>query len=135
MQNEIPDYIVVSIFKVSCREIRAMLAQKHTKIANDEIELIAKRAKQQANELLEVFEKMNNKIESAPKDIEELTAIKDYMASVPNEIEKQTSDLKACMQIYDILNQFNYKFHDDEDYDKKWKLFGSPKEAIEKIDK
>ena len=41
-----------------------------------------------ANELLENFEKMNNKIESAPKDIEELVSIKDYMASVPNEIEK-----------------------------------------------
>jgi hypothetical protein len=31
---------------------------------------------------------MNNKIESAPKDIEELTSIKDYMSAVPNEIEK-----------------------------------------------
>ena len=78
---------------------------------------------------------MNNKIESAPKDIEELTSIKDYMAAVPNEIEKSMGDLKACMQIYEILNSFNYKYHDDEDYDKKWKLYGSPKETIEKIDK
>ena len=80
LRKEIPDFIIVSMFKVSCKEIRATLAQKHTKIANDQIELIAKRAKMQANEILEVFEKMNNKIESAPKDIEELTSIKDYMA-------------------------------------------------------
>ena len=39
------------------------------------------------------------------------------------------------MGIYEILNNFNYKFGDDEDYDKKWKLFGSPKETIEKIEK
>ena len=58
------------------------------KIAEDEIELIAKRAKISANELLDHFDKMNNKIESSPKDIEELTSIKEYMASVPNEIEK-----------------------------------------------
>ena len=57
------------------------------------------------------------------------------MAAVPNEIEKSMGDLKACMQIYEILNSFNYKYHDDEDYDKKWKLYGSPKETIEKIDK
>jgi hypothetical protein len=112
-----------------------MLAQKHTKIANDEIDLIAKRAKLNANILLESFEKMNNKIESAPKDIEELTSIKDYMAAVPNEIEKLSGDIKACMNIYEILNSFNYKFHDDEDYDKKWRLYGSPKETVEKIDK
>jgi hypothetical protein len=47
---------------------------------------------------------MNNKIESAPKDIEELTSIKDYMASIPNEIEKLMSDLKGCMGIYEILS-------------------------------
>ena len=33
------------MFKVSCREIRSTLAKKHTDIAMDEIELIAKRAK------------------------------------------------------------------------------------------
>jgi len=65
----------------------------------------------QADELLIAFEKMNNKIESAPRDIEELTSIKDYMQAIPNEIEKHMSDLKNCMNIYEILNQFNYKFH------------------------
>lgn len=78
---------------------------------------------------------MNNKIESVPKDIEELTSIRDYMASVPNEIEKISADLKACTNVYEILNQFSYKYQDDEDYDRKWKLFGSPKDTIEKIDK
>ena len=104
LKNEIPDFIIVSMFKVSCREIRATLAQKHTKIANDQIELIAKRAKILANEALEGFEKMNNKVESAPKDIEELTSIKDYMAQVPNEIEKMQGDIKTCMGIYEILS-------------------------------
>jgi hypothetical protein len=37
---------------------------------------------------------MNMKIESAPKDIEELTNIKDYMAAVPNEIEKISGEIK-----------------------------------------
>jgi hypothetical protein len=36
------------------------------------------------------------KIESSPKDIEELTSIKDYMSAVPSEIEKIMPDLKAC---------------------------------------
>ena len=47
---------------------------------------------------------MNNKVESAPKDIEELTSIKDYMAQVPNEIEKMQGDIKTCMGIYEILS-------------------------------
>ena len=78
---------------------------------------------------------MNNKVESAPKDIEELTSIKDYMAQVPNEIEKMQADIKTSMGIYEILSSFNYKFHDDEEYDKKWKLFGSAKDTVTRIDK
>jgi dynein heavy chain len=75
------------------------------------------------------------KIESQPKDIEELCSIKDYMAAVPTEIEKMSADIKNCMNIYEILNFFNYKFSDDDDYDKKWRVFGGPKETMEKIDK
>lgn len=29
LKQEIPDFIIVSMFKVSCKEIRSTLAQKH----------------------------------------------------------------------------------------------------------
>jgi hypothetical protein len=38
--------------------------------------------------LIDIFEKMDMKICSQPKDIEELCAIRDYMNAVPNELEK-----------------------------------------------
>ncbi len=88
LKQEIPDDIIVSIFKINCKEIRNKLVEKHLRIAKDEIDLIAKRAKQSANELLSQFEKMSNRIEGHPKDIEELTHLKDFMAAVPNDIEK-----------------------------------------------
>jgi dynein heavy chain, axonemal len=123
------------MFKVSCKEIRNKLVEKHLKIAKDEIDLIAKRARICANELLLNFEKINNKIESHPKDIEELTALKDYMSSVPNEIEKLQKDIKDCLAIYEILNQFNYRFPNDADFDKKYEVLGAPKTTNSKIEK
>src|SRR3569833_1082114 len=122
------------MFKISCREIRQNLAEKHTKIAEQEIELIGKRAKKQANDLIDIFEKMDMKICSSPKDIEELTALKDYMSAIPNELEKLSVDIKACLSIYDILNYFGYKFIDDEEFDKKWRVYGAPKDTLHKID-
>lgn len=56
------------------------------------------------------------------------------MANVPNEIEKMSADIRVCMGVYDILSLFNYKFKEDEDYDKKWKVYGAPKETISKIE-
>jgi len=135
LKSEIPDDIIVSIFKVNCKEIRNKLADKHLKIAKDQIDLIAKRAKITANELLTHFEKMNMKIESHPKDIEELTALKDYIAGVPNEIEKLQKDIKECLSYYEILNGFNYKFTDDDDFNKRWKLYGAPQETGSRIEK
>lgn len=57
------------------------------------------------------------------------------MAAVPNDIEKMNKDIKECLAIYDILSGFNYKFNDDEDYNKKWKLFGAPLEVNTRIDR
>ena len=84
---------------------------------------------------MEVFEQMNMKIETSPKDIEELTSIKEYMATVPNEIEKLSVEIKACMNIYETLNYFNYKFNDEEDFERKWNVYKSPKETLDKIEK
>jgi hypothetical protein len=73
-----------------------------------------------------MFQKMDDKVESIPKDIEELSSIKDYMATVPNELEKLKPDIKSCMGVYEILNFFNYQFKSAEDFDRKWNLFKAP---------
>ena len=118
LKKEIPDEIIVSMFRVSCKEIRNKLVDKHLKIAKDEIDLIAKRAKMAGNELLANFEKITAKIESHPK-----------------EIEKLQKDIKETLGVYEILNHFNYKFPNDADFDKKWEVFGAPKETASKIEK
>jgi HAMP domain-containing protein len=115
---EIPDQIIVSMFQINVASIRDLVVAKHIKIANDEIELVAKSAKRMANSTIEAFYKINDKINTSPKDIEELSAIKDYMSSVPQEIEKLDGQIKLGMQVYKILEDFKYKFPDEEDYDK-----------------
>ena len=77
LRNEIKDFTVVSMYKVNCRGIRDIIADKHTKIANEIIELISKKAKKMANETMDAFDRLNLAIESAPKDIEDLASIKE----------------------------------------------------------
>jgi len=77
LREEIKDSCVVSMFRVNCRGIRDIIAAKHEKIAAEIIELIAKKAKVMANGTMDAFDRLNLAIESAPKDIEDLSAIKD----------------------------------------------------------
>jgi len=76
------------MFKVSCRSIRDLIAAKHEKIANNIILIIAKKAKNMANGTMDAFDKLNLAIESTPKDIEDLSAIRDQMQSAPQEMQK-----------------------------------------------
>jgi dynein heavy chain len=113
------------MFQINVGNIRDIIVEKHTWIANQEIELIAKMAKKMANNTIDAFYKIN----STPKDIEELSAIRDFMQSVPNEIEKLDGQIKLGMQVYQILEEFKYAFAEDEDYDKQWRLYGSPNDT------
>jgi hypothetical protein len=63
LQEEIPEEIICSIFKISTKVIRDELAEKHRKIAEEEILLIAKIADQTSNDLLKEFETYNIQIE------------------------------------------------------------------------
>jgi hypothetical protein len=126
LQKEIPEEIICSIFKISTKVIRDLLAAKHKRIAMEQIELIAKIAKATSFKILEDFEKSNMKVESVPKNIEELSSIKEYMVSLPKELEKKQNEIKNCMAIYNTLDEFKYKFDDEEEYDKMWRVFGAP---------
>ncbi len=33
------------------------------------------------------------------------------------------------MQVYKILEEFKYSFSDDDDYEKQWRLYGSPNDT------
>lgn len=79
LQEAIPEEIICSFFKISTKVIRDELAEKHKKIAEDEIILISKIADRTSNELLAQFDEYNIQVEQTPKNIEELSAIKDIM--------------------------------------------------------
>lgn len=65
----------------------------------------------------------------------ELSAIKDFMAALPNELEKQQVQIKQCMKIYETLDMFQHKFEDEEDQDRMFQVFGAPKDTMERIEK
>jgi hypothetical protein len=79
IQEEIPEEIICSVFKISTKVIRDLLASKHKKIADDKIELIGKIAQEASAKILKQFEEFNMNVEAVPKNIEELSAIKDLM--------------------------------------------------------
>ena len=130
--NEIPETIRVSCFEINCREVRNTLSGKHStfvKLITDQIGSIAKET---TNTLLENFKKMQRDISKAPKDVEELTEIKQMIERIPMDIEKMRNEIENNMNTFNILEKFQFKFSTD-DLNKKWELFGFPKRTYDLI--
>ena len=56
------------------------------------------------------------------------------MANAPNDINKLKIEINQVMDIYGILDEFNFKLTSD-DIKKKYELYGSPKDTYELIDR
>ena len=52
------------------------------------IDMIAKKAKSEAQTIFTNFQQMELQLKDIPKDIEKLTDIRDYISNIPMELEK-----------------------------------------------
>jgi len=57
------------------------------------------------------------------------------MNGLPMELEKKQIEIKACMKNYSILDEFHYRWEDEEEYDKLWRVYGAPLETVQRIEK
>ena len=57
------------------------------------------------------------------------------MANLPKDLEKKKAEIRKCMEIYSTLDMFHYRFEDEEEYDKMWKVYGAPLETMVRIEK
>lgn len=91
-----------------------MYTGKHANIVEKEIKLIAQKAKEMNYQLSTKFDEINERIRRPPKNIEDLTDTKKYIAEIPITIEKLKQEIGNCMDIYDILDEFNYEFSNSD---------------------
>jgi dynein heavy chain len=54
------------------------------------------------------------------------------MNTVPNDLEKIKKEIKNSMEIYEMMEEFNYKYSED-DLRRKWDVMGGPKSIIKFI--
>lgn len=94
--------------------------------------LIAKRARDATTAIFNDFSTIKGKINEEPDNIEKLTEVKEYMENMPSELEKMKVEMNKCFDIYKILEDFNWRFTNDE-MNKRWNVFGAPKEISELI--
>ena len=133
IKKEIPESIVVSMFRINCKDVRKLYEGKYSEIVKGLTNMIVKKCKKQAETLSIKFDKMKEKISKDPKNIEELIMIKREMEALPSKIEEDKKNIEALMDIYDIIEEFSTKLSKEE-MDLRWSVFSRPKALKELMD-
>jgi dynein heavy chain len=55
------------------------------------------------------------------------------MIGLPLELEKHKIDMNKCFDIYKMLEEFNYRFTQD-DLSKRWNVFAGPRDVMKLVD-
>lgn len=133
LRERIPESVTVSIFTINIKDIRNMYTGKYQQIIEKEVKLIAGRAKSSSYDISTKFGEITDRIRREPKNIEELTETKKYIAEIGVTIEKLKKEIDECMRTYDICGEFHHEFSSGEN-DDKWALFGAPQRVMETIE-
>lgn len=129
----IPDSVNVSMFQINCKDIRNFYAGKFQQIVEKEIKLIQQKGKDETHKISAKFQEITAKINSMPKNIDELTDTKKFISEIGVQIEKLKREIDDCMKVYGILDEFNVELTGLE-FTNKWELFKAPKNVQKVIE-
>jgi dynein heavy chain len=129
----IPESVNVSMFMINCKEIRQHYAGKFQQIVDKEIKLIQQKAKDETMKLQAKFGEITARINTIPKNIDELTDTKKYISEIGVQIEKLKREIDETMKTYQILEEFNVELTTLE-FNNKWELFKAPKNVQKVIE-
>ncbi|CAE7602727.1 DNAH1 [Symbiodinium sp. CCMP2456] len=132
--ESIPESIVVGLFEVSCQEIRKTLAGKHRKIQELLLDMMMTKFRDGTQEITDAYAGVFSQLRKSPKDIEEVTAMREYIATIPAEIMKMAPDTKRCLDTYSVLEEFGVQLTADDFY-QRWRVFGCPKSTYDLVAK
>jgi dynein heavy chain len=134
LREAIPEEIHVSCFQINCKELISFLSGKYQDLSKRLIDLIARKARESTVSIFQQLADIQKEINKNSANIEELTELNEYIENdLPNLLEKIKLETQSCIDIYGILEEYNFKIA-KEDLNKKWEIFGGPKKIFELIE-
>jgi hypothetical protein len=129
IENEILNEINIGLFHVNCNVVKQMVIRKYNDISRVLINSLGVRVMQQAAVLIEKYQTILTKLTVQPHNPEELVQKKEFLGTVPRELEALNPELDDMKSTYDTLESFEHTFTDDE-FKKYWSGYGWAKRIL-----
>jgi len=128
MEAEIPKSVSLGFVTVNCEDVRRKLSAKCGEIVQKELDYFARLTKARCEDIHKAFKKIEAELRKSPADIQELTKLKEFMATVPAAVSNFRDPISEAMDSFDLLESFHYRLGKDALLKLKWQTFGWPKQ-------
>ncbi|EQC29095.1 hypothetical protein SDRG_13255 [Saprolegnia diclina VS20] len=115
----------LGLVAVDVGHVRLFLAKKHAEIYTKLLETQVAFCYRLATKLTASFDEINANLAVTPKDVEGLTALQEYIASVPATLQPLQDDIRVMLLNNDLVDDFGFLVS-DEHLRLKWNVLGWP---------
>ena len=124
--------VLGGIVAVNATELRAALVKRHTDCADAVVQLMAQSAFDASTGVLKGYEQMIKTLSAPTSDIESLTQVKEFIASLPDRLKDAAGKYESNMPMYNALETARY-IASKEQFDMQWKAMAGAAKVWKKV--
>ncbi|CAF1149286.1 unnamed protein product [Adineta steineri] len=125
LEKSIPTSIVIGPYFVFAQKLREALSNKRKALIEALLLSQTKRARSKTEELNDTFRDIQRKLYEKPNSAEDLSEHREWMKSVPEQVDDKKDDIQKILEEFTVLDEFFYNLS-NEDFQLKYGLLSWP---------
>eukprot|EP00966_Prymnesium_polylepis_P297170 6866010-Prymnesium_polylepis.1 len=133
IETTVPASVTLGLFMVNTTAVRKALVEKHKKIANETLSLIAKKVKQRRLEVGDEYAAIQRLLNRGLTDVEQVAELEEYVQNLPVQLAELQESLVLLQNENGVLDDFQHPTSDD-DFRKFYQTLAWPKRIDEEME-
>ena len=125
LEAQLPNRVLIGTYLVNTETLKATILDKFDRTCELLLQLICERARAMSADVMAKFEEMFGQLQEQPKDIEKLTEISEFIATVQTASEELQADIDKMTEHYEVLEELQFETP-QEDFTARWETFHWP---------
>ena len=125
LEDEVPSTVLIGTFLLHTQVLKDQLLEKIDRTCELLMRLICERARQHAATVSEAFTEMFGQLDQQPSDIEKLTEISEFMATLTEKSDELEATIQMMTDHYEVLEDLQFEVP-QEDFTGRWETFHWP---------
>ncbi|CAF1258579.1 unnamed protein product, partial [Adineta ricciae] len=125
LEKSIPTSIIIGPYFISAHKLREALSNKRKALVEALLASQTRKARTKTEELNDTFRDIQRKLYEKANNAEDLSEHREWMKSVPEQVDDKKDDIQKVLEEYVVLDEFMYNLS-NEDFGLKYGVLAWP---------